>query len=70
MEDLNSFVGEGWDGIEVGSYGLERRNDREEKLVKFCKRNKFMVKCLVKMKTNYWLTNSWLLAINGYGSKI
>ena len=47
MGDWNAVVGEGGDGKEVGMYGLGQRNDRGDKLVEFCKRNKFMV-------TNTW----------------
>ena len=47
MGDFNAVVGEGRDGKEVGSYGLGSRNERGEKLVEFCKRNKLMI-------TNTW----------------
>jgi len=50
MGDWNSVIGEGRDGIEVGKYGLGRRNERGSKLVEFCRRQKLVV-------TNTWLQN-------------
>jgi len=47
MGDWNAVVGEGRDENEVGLYGLGQRNDRWDKLVEFCRNNKFMV-------TNTW----------------
>jgi len=47
MGDWNAVVGEGRDEKEVGSYGLGKRNERGEKLVEFCKKNKLMI-------TNTW----------------
>ena len=47
MGDWNAVVGEGREGKEIGKHGLGSRNERGEKLVEFCKRNKFMV-------TNTW----------------
>ena len=47
MGDFNASVGEGEEGKEVGKYGLGIRNERGQKLVEFCKRQKLMV-------TNTW----------------
>ena len=47
MGDWNAVVGEGRDGQEIGEFGLGNRNDRGERLVEFCKRNKLVV-------TNTW----------------
>jgi exonuclease III len=47
MGDWNAVVGEGREGMEVGEFGLGNRNDRGEKLVEFCQRNKLVV-------TNTW----------------
>src|ERR1051325_5203657 len=47
MGDMNAVVGEGRDGMEVGKFGLGKRNDRGERVVEFCKRNKLMI-------TNTW----------------
>ena len=47
MGDWNAVVGEGRDGYEVGGHGLGTRNDRGEKAVEFCRRNKLVV-------TNTW----------------
>ena len=43
MGDWNAVIGEGEQGREVGKYGHGRRNERGEKLVEFCRENKFMV---------------------------
>ena len=43
MGDWNAVVGEGRDGMEVGSFGLGTRNDRGQMLVDFCKRKKLAV---------------------------
>ena len=47
MGDWNAVVRERRDEKEVGSYGLGKRNERGEKLVEFCKKNKLMI-------TNTW----------------
>src|ERR1044072_5406888 len=47
MGDMNAVVGKGRDGMEVGKFGLGKRNDRGERVVEFCKRNKLMI-------TNTW----------------
>ena len=47
MGDWNAVVGEGRDGQEIGEFGLGNRNDRGERLMEFCKGNKFVV-------TNTW----------------
>ena len=47
MGDMNAVVGEGRDEMEVGKFGLGKRNDRGERLVEFCKGNKLMI-------TNTW----------------
>ena len=50
MGDWNAVVGEEGDGKEVGMYGLGQRNDRGDKLVEFCKRNKLQTLIV----TNTW----------------
>jgi hypothetical protein len=47
MGDWNAVVGEGKDQHEIGDYGLGLRNERGEKLVNFCRRQKLMA-------TNTW----------------
>ena len=47
MGDMNAVVGEGRDGMEVEKFGLGKRNDRRERVVEYCKRNKLMI-------TNTW----------------
>jgi len=47
MGDWNAVVGEGRDEREVGSFGLGQRNERGDRLVEFCKKNKFVA-------TNTW----------------
>ena len=42
MNDMNAVLGEAGEGEEIGNYGLGRRNERGEMLIKFCKRNKMM----------------------------
>src|SRR6476661_9971545 len=43
MGDWNAVVGEEGEEKVVGKYGLGERNERGEKLVEFCKRNKLIV---------------------------
>ena len=50
MGDFNAKIGNKCEGITVGSYGLGERNDRGEKLVEWCKSNKFMI-------ANIWFKN-------------
>jgi len=45
--DWNAVVGKGRDNLEVGEFGLGKRNERGQTLVDFCKRTKMMV-------TNTW----------------
>lgn len=40
IEDMNATVGEGKEGTMVGQYGLGKRNERGERVVEFCARNK------------------------------
>ena len=47
MGDMNAVVGEGRNGKKVGDYGLGKRNERGQALVKFCKQSKMVV-------TNTW----------------
>ena len=47
MGDFNTVVGEGKEDRVVGKFGLRKRNDRGEKLIKFCK------------SQNLVITNSW-----------
>ncbi|XP_026467799.1 craniofacial development protein 2-like [Ctenocephalides felis] len=47
MGDFNAVVGKGSEEKIVGKYGLGRRNDRENMLVDFCRRNNLMI-------TNTW----------------
>ena len=47
MGDMNAVVGEGRDGQEIGKFGLGQRNERGERLVEFCKRNRMVI-------TNTW----------------
>jgi exonuclease III len=42
MGDWNANVGEGKDEKEVGTFGLGKRNDRGEKLVEFCRKQKLI----------------------------
>ena len=43
MGDFNAVVGEGREDSMVGKYGLGSRNEREERLVKFCKRKQLVI---------------------------
>src|SRR6476619_6123887 len=47
MGDFNAVVGEGKEGRVVGEFGLEKRNDRSERLIEFCK------------SQNLVITNTW-----------
>ena len=47
MGDWNAVIGQGREGGEVGEFGLGKRNDRGQKLVDFCQRNRMMI-------TNTW----------------
>lgn len=40
MSDFNAVIGERSDVKEVGSYGLEKRNDR---LLEFCRQHKLVI---------------------------
>jgi len=37
MGDINAIVVGGNEGREVGQFGLDKRNDREEKLIEVCR---------------------------------
>lgn len=39
LRDFNPIVGEGREGEEVGDFGLDKRNERGERLVEFCREN-------------------------------
>jgi len=45
--DWNAIVGEGRDELVIGKFGLGVRNERGERMIEFCKRNKLVV-------TNTW----------------
>src|SRR5580658_10458105 len=47
MGDWNAIVGEGRDELVIGKFGLGVRNERGERMIEFCKRNKLVV-------TNTW----------------
>src|SRR5580692_11321670 len=47
MGDWNAIVGEGRDELVIGKFGLGVRNERGERIIEFCKRNKLVV-------TNTW----------------
>ena len=42
MLDWNAVVGEEEDGSVIGKYGLGRKNERGERLIEFCKKNKLV----------------------------
>ena len=41
--DFNAIVGEEEEGKTVGKYGLGKRNERGERLIEFCTKNKLVV---------------------------
>ena len=43
MGDWNAAAGEGQDGQNIGKYGLGKRNERGQRLVEFCLRNKLVI---------------------------
>jgi len=54
MNVLAYILGEEKDGNEIGQFGLGKRNERGQKLIKFCRGNKLMA-------ANTWLEHekSW-----------
>ena len=43
LGNVNVVVGEGSDGLVAGSFGLVRRNEREDILIEFCERKNLTI---------------------------